>query len=628
MSKKVLSLIVSLFLYTLLPFTPQNAQALNSPEKISTTSNEQIQPAITTDSDGKVHTVWVEDLGNGTTNLIYRFWNGQVWSTPTTIASGAYSELPSITPGANNTLHLTWDSDANPSGAWQVYHSTYNGSTWSSPVAISGSNPSDVAWDSEIALDSSGNPHVAYTNIPAGTVGNKRYTYYTRYNGASWETPIDITQSGTFHQYPAIGADSAGNVHVVWKSDLLGQFEILHRMWNGSTFTSQVSISGIVAAAQEPQPRIAIGNNNNAHVVWEERITDSSDFRIMYSKWTGSSWSSPFTVSQVAQQTVEGVPSVAVLRSSLDDVLVGWIDKTTDPRKLGFRKFNASSQSWEISRANDIQQASPDFPVATMDKWDNVHVAWGEASSTGKYETYYDAIPLAAKIIGTSGGTLTTFNGDTLTIPSGAISQDTIISAQVTPLSNAAPEGSNTPNRQYVFEPTGQVFSSPATAVFTYMDAEFSGANEKNIGIYVWDSSTSQWVFKTGTLNKGSNTVTFTLDHFSIYSFFSVPDVINWTKPLSEDVNSEFSIGRTIPIKFSLVENGHNPDDISVQIANSSGTVVTEFETNHGKDTVRYDSQTGEFITNLETKDLPTGLYQVNVLDGETFLGSIQFILN
>src|SRR3989344_9154515 len=150
MAKKIKAFFLAILVILIIPLT--SVQAVNSPEKISTTSNEQIQPAITTDSDGKVHVVWVEDLEDGTTNLIHRFWNGQVWSTPTTIASGAYNELPSITPGANNTLHLTWDSDANPSGAWQVYHSTYNGSTWSSPVAIYGSNPSDVAWDSEIAL--------------------------------------------------------------------------------------------------------------------------------------------------------------------------------------------------------------------------------------------------------------------------------------------------------------------------------------------------------------------------------------------------------------------------------------------------------------------------------------------
>lgn len=624
MSKRLfLAVVAALLTISLSPFWP--IHAVNSPEKISTTANEQIQPTITTDSDGKVHTVWVEDLGDGTTNLLHRYWNGQVWSTTTTIASGAYNELPSITAGSNNNLHLTWDSDAG--GSYKIRYATYNGSTWSAPTIISPEG--DVSWDSEITLDSSSNPHVAYTTIPAGTVGNKRFTYYTRYNGASWETPIDITQSGTFHQYPAIGADSAGNVHIVWKSDLLGQFEILHRIWNGSTLTSQVSISGTVPASQEPQPRMAIGNNNNAHVVWEERDpTIEGNFLIKYSKWAGSSWSAPLTVSSVASQTVQGVPSVAILKSSIDDVIVGWIDKTTDPRKLGFRKFNASSNSWELSRTNDIQQASPDFPVATMDKWDNVHVAWGEASATGKYEMFYDAIPLAINLIGSSGGTLTTFNGDTLTIPSGALSQNTLISAQITPLSNAVPSGSNTPNRQYVFEPSGTAFATPATAVFTYTDAEFSGANEKNIGIYVWDSTTSSWVFKTGTLNKGANTVTFTLNHFSIYSFFSVPDVINWIQPLSEDADNEFKLGRALPFKFSFTEAISGQNNISIQLLDANAAVLTELTAGEGKDALKYDSQTGEFIANLQTKDLSPGLYQINVLDGEDFKGSVQFNLN
>src|SRR3989344_3660710 len=243
MAKKIKAFFLAILVILIIPLT--SVQAVNSPEKISTTSNEQIQPAITTDSDGKVHVVWVEDLEDGTTNLIHRFWNCQVWSTPTTIASGAYNELPSITAGTNNNLYLTWDSDGG-GGSFKISYATYNGS-WSAPTIISPEG--DESWDSEIALDSAGRPHVAYTNIPSGTVGNKRYTYYTRFNGTSWVTPVNITQSGTFHQYPVIGADKLGNVHVVWKSDLLGQFEILHRIWNGTSFTATASISGVVAAA-------------------------------------------------------------------------------------------------------------------------------------------------------------------------------------------------------------------------------------------------------------------------------------------------------------------------------------------------------------------------------------------
>lgn len=617
MKKALAYLLIFLIIF---PFLASKSHAVNSPEKISTTSNDQIQPAITTDSSGKVHTVWVEDLGNGTTNLLHRYWNGQVWSTPTTIASGNYHELPSLSTDASGNIHLVWDADTTP-GAWRIYYSKYNGSTWSAPVAISTGNSGDVAWDSEIAIDSSSNPHVAYSFVPSGSSG--QFTYYAKWNGTSWTTPIDLTESGTNHSNQAIAADKVGEVHVVWKSFVNGTHEILHRVWNGSNFSSTVSISGALTDPADPRPGITTDNANNAHVVWEERDTGTGNYNIKYSKYNGISWSSPFLVSSVAQQTFQGVPSIAVLRSSIDDVLVGWIDKTTSPRKLAFRKFNANTQSWEISRTNDIQQSSPDFPVATMDKWDNVHTAWGESSTTGKYEIYYDAIPLAINLIGSSGGTLTTFNGDTLTIPSGSLSQNTLISAQLAPLSQAAPSGSNTVSRQYIFEPSGQTFNPAISVVFKYTDAETAAFDERTLGVYVWDSTTTQWVFKTGSVNRTQNKITLSLDHFSIWGFFGTQNNIIWLSPLSENGPNEINSGKNLSIKFSFINSVANPQSTKLLIVNEPGLSVKEFNVGEGKDNLRYDSSSAKFISNLKTDSLPIGSYQAKVFYDGLVRGSI-----
>lgn len=612
-------------------FVAKEAHALNSPQKISTGTNEALAPAIIADSNGKVHSVWMDapdGWGSSTTSLIHSFWNGNVWSTPTTIFSGNFHELPSLAADNSGNVHLTWDADTNPN-AWQIYYSKYNGTAWSAATAISGATAGDVAWDSEIAIDSSGNPHVAYTFIPAGTVGNKRYTYYTRYNGTSWVTPTDITVSGTFHQYQTVASDSAGKVHVAWKSDLLGSFEILSRFWNGTTFSTTISVSGTVAAAQDPQPRITVDNANNAHVVWEERDpATEGNFLIKYSKWNGTSWAAPFTVSSVASQTVEGIPSVAVLRSSIDDVLVGWIDKSVSPFKVGFRKFNASTSSWELARSNNIQQTSADFPVAAMDKWDNIHTAWGEPNpTTSLYELFYDAIPLAVKIIGSAGGSLTTFNNDTLTIPSGSLSADTIISAQIAPLSQSAPSGNITPPRQYIFEPTGTVFNPALTAVFQYTDADLAGGNESTLGIYVWDSATSSWVFKTGRINKPQNKLTVDLGSFSIYGLFATSDSATWIPPLYKDDTNESHQGRTLPIKFKSNEQTDEPDQMKVHILDDPGHLIKEFTLGEGKEALRFDTETKEYILNLNTKDLATGTYQVNLLYKGLLKDSLDFTL-
>ena len=587
-------------------------------------------PAIVSDSNGNVHIVWMDGgFGSPTTPLLHSFWNGDVWSSPTTIVSGSYNELPSLAADQNGNVYLTWNGEAGPD-AFQIYYSKYNGASWSSPVAISSGNSGDNAWDSQITVDSSGNPHVAYNFMSSASPEDVYDIYYTKWNGSGWTAPIILSQTNTFNLYPSITADSVGKVHVVWKRTQLPapySFEFLHRVWNGSTWSGTTSISGLVSGVNESHPEITTDKNNNAHVVWQEGngyITRGTPFKIMYSKWDGASWSSPFTVTTTSNQNRFGIADVTILPSSLTDVLVGWIDRSTTPLKVDFRKYNASSGQWETERQNNINQTSADLPVATMDKWDNVHVAWIEKNtSTNKYELFYDAIPLAVNVIGPSGGTVTSFNNDTLTIPSGSLSQNTIISIQLAPLSQPPPGGNITPPRQYIFEPTGTVFNPTATAVFRYTDAEVVGGNENTLGIYVWDSTTSSWVFKTGSINRGQNKLTLQLDHFSIYGLFESTDFVNWVPPLKVDGKNEFPRGETIPVKFKSNNSSDDPKLMSIQLLEGeTGRLVKEFNN------LPYNSKNETYHLNLNTNNLSIGEYQVTVLYKGLPKDSIHFVLN
>jgi len=638
MQKKLLFLFSIVFIQILLFLISSTPiYALNSPNKISTGSNEALMPAIVTDSNGKVHIVWMDapsGFGSPTTSLLHSYWNGNVWSAPTTIVSGSYNELPSLAADKNGNVYLTWNSDANPS-AFQIYYSKYNGTSWSSPVAISSGNPDDNAWDSQITIDSSGNPHVAYNFITSTSPADVYDIYYTKWNGSGWTAPITLSQANTFNLYPSITADLVGKVHVAWKRTQLPDppsfsysFEFLHRFWNGTSWSSATSFSGLATGVNESHPEITTDINNNAHVVWQEvgTFTDIL-FKIMYSKWNSVSWSSPFTVTTASNQNSFGIADVTILPSSFADVLVGWIDKSTTPLKVDFRKYNATSGQWETERQNNINQTSADSPNATIDKWDNIHVAWLEKNaSTSKYELFYDAIPLAVNVIGPSGGTITTFSGDTLTIPSGSLSQNTIISAQIAPLSQTAPSGNITPPRQYIFEPTGTVFNPALTAVFKYTDAELAGGNESTLGIYVWDSQTSNWAFKTGQINKPQNKLTVQLDHFSIFGLFATNDSVNWVAPLKVNAVNEFKQGRSLPIKFKA--GGTDINLMKVQIIDISANLIKEFLPGKGSENLRYDDKDQQYIINFDTKALSAGTYQVNIIYQGLLKDSIEFSLN
>jgi len=124
--------------------------------------------------------------------------------------------------------------------------------------------------------------------------------------------------------------------------------------------------------------------------------------------------------------------------------------------------------------------------------------------------------------VGTGGGTLTSYHGDTtIEIPAGAIT-DTIVITH-TPAYGASP-GGNLTGIGHVFDVTA-VYSStgqPAqiapgqryTLTVRYTDAEKGPAIEDTLALYYWDGS--QWVKEpSSVVDTANNVVTARPDHFS-----------------------------------------------------------------------------------------------------------------
>lgn len=128
--------------------------------------------------------------------------------------------------------------------------------------------------------------------------------------------------------------------------------------------------------------------------------------------------------------------------------------------------------------------------------------------------------------IGTSGGSLTSYHGDTtIEIPTGAIT-DTIVITH-TP-AYEMPSGGNLTGIGHVFDVTA-VYSStgqPAqlapgqtyTIAVQYTDAEKGPAIENTLGLYWWDGNNWTQQGITSTVDITGNIVTAQVDHFSLFA--------------------------------------------------------------------------------------------------------------
>ncbi len=98
------------------------------------------------------------------------------------------------------------------------------------------SNNSDWSFGQSLALDSSSNPHIAWEDWPLPN-GDPEI-YYAYWDGTNWVTHDGANTGGGVSNnsgdsvFPSLALDSSGNPHIAWNDSSGGNVEIYYRYWN------------------------------------------------------------------------------------------------------------------------------------------------------------------------------------------------------------------------------------------------------------------------------------------------------------------------------------------------------------------------------------------------------------
>lgn len=107
----------------------------------------------------------------------------------------------------------------------------------------------------------------------------------------------NISRNDALSGEPSMCVDKLGNVHVVWSDSAKeGNWEIIYRMktsngeWSDTENISNTKTRSIC-------PKIAVDNNGNLHVVWEEWSETFDKIFIYYSMKKNGNWEPPYKIS-------------------------------------------------------------------------------------------------------------------------------------------------------------------------------------------------------------------------------------------------------------------------------------------------------------------------------------------
>jgi hypothetical protein len=256
---------------------------------------------------------------------------------------------------------------------------------WSAPIELSQSQWSDK--DPLIAADSAGNVHVLWGEL-TGHVdyhGRADTIFYTRWDGESWLTPLDVLSDGEGGPLSA-AVDGAGRLHLIWMGTSGFQRRLYHswtwvqqpvsaRSWT----TTELDVSNGFSYAD-----LVIDSTDTLHLVYDLEnqaiyYTQSSD--------AGQHWSAASTVMSANPGSPVGEPQIRVDSKGTRHVV--WTEHNDAGNNIAvFYASSADGQNWTSPKL--IADGGCGWISVGIDGDDNVHLVWsrGVGSEDGRYHSW------------------------------------------------------------------------------------------------------------------------------------------------------------------------------------------------------------------------------------------------
>jgi hypothetical protein len=218
----------------------------------------QVDPAIGTDSEGRVTVTWADDR-SGKWNIAYARSEGEGFGRGQVVGSGLVenlaNELPAVAVGPDDRIHVAWSNAyiTHPTYDALLYLPVYavsadRGTTFSDPRQVSESyryasirqNEAGVAADSAAV-------HVVFTTYSPRD-GSWVWHYRSDDGGQTFSAGIGVAQApgGDVLHYPVVAVDQEGRIHVAWAHQRADEWDLYYARSTdgGVTFSTGQRISG------------------------------------------------------------------------------------------------------------------------------------------------------------------------------------------------------------------------------------------------------------------------------------------------------------------------------------------------------------------------------------------------
>jgi hypothetical protein len=247
------------------PATGQNIDNTTGPVDLTA------PPALSVDSQGNALAIFDSDNGGDSLRYSYKPF-GMAWSP---------GQISMIEP---SQYQVVLNPPGNGTAVWiqgtSLFASTFNGSTWTTPVQID-----TTAYSPSLAVDPNGNATVVWIDTATTQIKSATLPF-----GESWG-PLMVVETyiGGFLGFTSLAVDPNGNAVAFWSSDsgMQSATKLFNQGWSSVTTFPNTGTSN------SHFPVVAVDPQGNAMALWEN---DTTSMIQSASKPFGQPWSSVVTL--------------------------------------------------------------------------------------------------------------------------------------------------------------------------------------------------------------------------------------------------------------------------------------------------------------------------------------------
>jgi hypothetical protein len=283
-------------------------------------------PELAVDPEGDAVAVWARENGAGSDVIeaTSKPHGGETWQVPVSVSAGGdLAGSPHVAMDANGDAFVVWqrwgscdriESAIRPgaSGAWQA------------PVALSGAEGTECAFNPRVAVDPQGDAIATWQNDKGAVDFGTIEADLRPANSNAWDAPVALSGPGVQAQEPRVALDALDEAIVVWSSVNGDENRIEATARPQATGTWQAPVTLSSSPVREPNigefAQVAIDAQGDAFAAWDQ--SNGSDYVVDAAGRQAATgvWRTPLVLSPPGENAY--VPSVAMFPQG--DAVATW----------------------------------------------------------------------------------------------------------------------------------------------------------------------------------------------------------------------------------------------------------------------------------------------------------------